>query len=141
MNVEKMRLIGQDILAEPRRFNMLEWLAKIVTPFDAMLKGHSIKNRPPCGTAVCYAGAWALRELGVDPGEASLEKWGYEPAEACADDLDLPNQRLFFTQRWPRRLEFEDNAGTKAYAKYFVNVVLEDYIKTNGWEGEWEGEW
>jgi hypothetical protein len=54
----------------------------------------------------------------------------------CADALNLPSERLFYMSEWPRRLQTKLKAGTRRYAEHFVNVVLEDYIATNGWVGE-----
>lgn len=141
MNVRKMRQIGKDILAEPRRFNMTRWASRILDEQDAKIHDHSLTNLPPCGTVCCFAGSWALRYAKVSPEE--LRRNPYE----CVDgkgvdvlaelDLDLPNDTLFFADRWP--LEVQNHrlkAGTRKYAEHFVNVVLESYIRTNGWENE-----
>lgn len=154
MNVRKMRQIGKDILAKPRRFNMLGWFLKITNRTQAMAEDHAVGAIPPCGTAACYAGHWAMRYAGVSL-EMSEKMLARSPApsylpdsegrglgeyipDACADDLDLPNQRLLHSNEWPARLKTKLKAGTRRYAEHFVNNVLEDYIKTDGWKGEAE---
>ena len=144
MNVRKMRRIGKDILAEPRRFNMIMWFAAVKSKEQARLRDHSTASLPPCGTTCCFAGEWAIRYRQVDPMEiASDDHDGYTadgkcyiPSE-CMSDLGMPNSYLLFKSDWPDRLTKKMGkfkAGTKAYANYFVKVVLEDYIKTNGWD-------
>lgn len=148
MAVYKIRQIGRDILDEPRRFNMAMWLRKLSLE-DWRATGRTARTAPPCGTTACFAGEWAIRYLGVDPGasnplddaaEAASEALGMDVdhsiARACQSDLGLPDDHLFYEFSWPDCLSeglSRYNPGTKAYARYFVNVVLEDYIRTNGW--------
>lgn len=145
MNVEKMHAIGQAILAEPRRFNMELWGATVEDGIDEA--NHAKTAKPPCGTVCCFAGEWALLHTNTPPeklwgpyfhkGEFS-NNWrpGYEHiADMAMADLDLPNDRLFHTIVWPKDLLHPASMkpGTKRYAEHFVNVVLESYIRTNGW--------
>jgi len=125
-----MRQVGELILAEPRRFNMLAvWIERINpdNTLSASLR-HAKNAIPPCGTVACFAGEWAIEN-------------GYESvlsgiSSLCARSLDLPNDHLFFVRSWPARLQTNLKAGTPRYAEHFVKVVLEDYIATNGWENE-----
>lgn len=140
--VDKIRQIGQDILDEPRRFDMATWFRKIITPG---VHGRTARTMPPCGTTACFAGTWAIRYLGVDPSVGNIQadlrlRLGSAKlpslADACEDALRLPDDRLFYEAEWPYLLHMgidRFNPGTKAYARYFVKVVLEDYIRTNGW--------
>lgn len=147
MDVEKMRQIGQDILAIPARFNMNRWFEKIRNAQDAREVGHSEEWLPPCGTVCCFAGQWAVCFQQVDLLSNLSATF---PDEDCVAALRLPNYRLFYTSAWPERLRNTQALpnitalpGTPEYAHYFVETVLEDYIATNGWEGEaegWEGE-
>lgn len=142
MNVRKIRQIGKDILKEPRCFNMAPFFAKIFSRRDAEQINHSPRAIPPCNTVCCFAGEWALRYAGASVGvpisdPPNLYILGEYISDACERDLGLPNQRLFHAEDWPERLRFGSfKAGTKRYAEHFVYKVLEDYIATNGWEGE-----
>lgn len=141
MNARKMRQIGKDILKEPRRFNMSTWFERLTSKQEAVRANHATTQLPPCGTTCCFAGAWAIRYAGIepaDPRESVLDKQlgVVHVSDACRDDLKLPNLRLFYTHRWPTRLQTILKAGTVRYAKHFVEKVLEDYIATNGWESE-----
>lgn len=142
MNVRKMRQIGKDILAEPRRFNMTAWFGTVYSKGTASILDHSEKAIPPCGTVCCFAGEWAMRyakaQFKYDGTYHDYSKDKDEYIEnACVNHLDLPNRLLIHQTRWPGRLRTKHKAGTKAYAKHFVNKVLEDYIATNGWQDEW----
>lgn len=136
MNVRKMRQIGKDILAEPRRFNMTFWM------IDATALDKSQHARkPPCGTVCCFAGEWGLRYGKIKPDKRqdfvqSGEFKNRHISSACQMDLDMPNQRLLRDTSWPSQLHTKHKPGTVRYAKHFVNVVLENYIATNGWQNE-----
>lgn len=140
MNVRKMRQIGKDILAEPRRFNMSEWGRSIDGKWELRQIGHAVTAMPPCGTVCCFAGAWAIRYAKITPAELPDEIYteGGKLADglgwAASEDLNLPNDDLFYPFRWPAKLQRNFKAGTQKYAEHFVNVVLESYIRTNGWE-------
>ena len=138
MNVKKMRAIGQAILAEPRRFNMGTWGKSIEEAID--FDGHARSARPPCGTVCCFAGEWAIFYGGVAPnrlrGSLVDTPNGARDVDSLArNDLDMPNDKLFFISDWPDNLQPKASMkpGTKRYAEHFVNVVLESYIQTNGW--------
>lgn len=138
MNVRKMRQIGKDILSEPRRFNMDQWAANIRDRNDAEIINHSLLAIPPCGTALCFCGAWAVRYGGFKPKRLvydSSDENGNPISYLAELDLDLPNHRLFFMDEWPEELQPNSRMkpGTQKYAEYFVNKVLESYISTNGW--------
>lgn len=138
MDVETMRQIGQDILALPARFNMNRWFEKVLDKDDALRVCHSADHLPHCGTVCCFAGEWAIRS-GRTMGLSDDELEDFVPEEACWAALSLPNYHLFHTWEWPYRLRVGLNAfkaGTPEYAAYFVNVVLENYIATNGWEDD-----
>lgn len=133
MNVEKMRAIGQAILAEPRRFNMGFWGAAFG---DAVDQGHAKTARPPCGTVCCFAGEWALLYTDTSPEKLrKRDEFHGTIADMAQKDLDLPNTDLFHSLFWPGNLRHPASmkSGTKRYAEHFVNVVLESYIRTNGW--------
>jgi hypothetical protein len=141
MNVRKMRQIGKDILAEPRRFNMRDWARKVRDRYALEDVGHATTAQPPCGTVMCFAGEWAIRYLKLSPSELVENKYervfnGRPISDAARLDLGMPNERLFYESNWPTEVEFPGKlkAGTKKYAEHFVNVVLESYIRTNGWE-------
>ena len=139
MDVEKMRQIGQDILAIPQRFNMNQWYGRITESQHVFETGHDEDSRPPCGTVACFAGEWGLRFGGVAIDRPSdYASGGVHIDDACRSDLGLANDNLFYVGSWPRRLQEQLRArpGTPEYARYFVETVLEDYIATNGWEGE-----
>lgn len=142
MNAQKMRQIGKDILAEPRRFNIDTWGLPIDTKADAEEFGHAKTAVPPCGTICCFAGEWALRYLKVSPEEIAYSPWDLKDlghvSSLCLEDLALPNDELFYADSWPDEVKMPERAkpGTKRYAEHFVNVVLESYIRTNGWENE-----
>lgn len=140
MNVRKMRQIGKDILAEPRRFNIDTWGLSIDTKAAAEEYGHAKTAVPPCGTVCCFAGEWALRYMKVSPKELTNNSYNLKNlghvSYLCAEDLELPNQDLFYSDFWPEKIRTPKGVkpGTKRYAEHFVNVVLESYIRTNGWE-------
>jgi hypothetical protein len=141
MNVRKMRQIGKDILAEPRRFNIRDWAQRVHDRGDLEDADHAVTALPPCGTVMCFAGEWAIRYLKMSPADLVVRKYdkafnGLPLADAARLDLQMPNESLFFESRWPLEVEFSSKmkAGTKNYAEHFVNVVLESYIRTNGWE-------
>lgn len=131
MNVEKIRQVGQAILKEPRRFNMSWWMQPVNL-------SHDYFSHPPCGTTLCFAGQWAVRfgGLPIRPREESYMPSGATIPDACQKDLQLPNDKLFYENSWPNRVRARHLhlAGTREYAEHFVNVVLEDYIATNGWQ-------
>lgn len=138
MNVEKMRAIGQAILAEPRRFNMDMWGESIEAAIE--FAGHARSARPPCGTVCCFAGEWAILYGGVAPNRlrgslVDTSNGAHRVNSLAQNDLDMPNDKLFFTSEWPDNLQPKASMkpGTKRYAEHFVNVVLESYIQTNGW--------
>ncbi len=148
MNISKIRQIGEDILAEHRRFSMDSWMMKLfkagASPQErrkaAKEMGHSLANYPPCGTTACFAGAWAIRYRGVDPRLEDpfrdLYASGGSVGDRCRRDLDLPNDNRFFDSHWPERARARlarMRPGTKTYARFFVEEVLEDYIETGGW--------
>jgi len=154
MNVRKIRQLGKDILTHHKRFNMCYWFTKIKTKDAAKWANHSLTDLPPCGTAACFAGHWAIRYREVDPGKLTQtdsmihgnveDSDGFYTSlsELCQNDLDLPNTYLFIHNDWPRRLrECQAKAGTLAYAEHFTHTVLEDYIATNGWEGYTPASW
>jgi len=131
MNVTAMRQVGEYILAEPRRFNMRAvWLEAIgldVSKYYLHSLHHSKDAIPPCGTVACFAGEWAIINKLAPIDYSAI-------ANLCRQSLDLPNDDLFFMDSWPARLRTRLLAGTRRYAEHFVNVVMEDYIATNGWE-------
>lgn len=136
MNVRKMRQIGKDILNEPRRFNMRDW-------FQTLERAVEQKIKPPCGCVACFAGHWGIRYAGADIHIQANAGYGCGVlpqgliVDLCAHDLSLPNSDLFYIYDWPpkhRNKIANLKEGSKSYARYFVEVVLEDYIATNGWE-------
>lgn len=142
MKVDEIRQIGQEILNEPREFNMSAWVLIMKTRLNAYMYNHSVEHLPPCGTAMCFAGEWAKKYLANGDPETLLRKYcesdylGVE--EKCREALSLPNSRLFYESQWPLEFKFKiiDNLkyGTREYAEFFVKTVLEDYINTNGWQ-------
>lgn len=140
MNVRKMRQIGKDILAEPKRFNIDTWGRSINTKAEADEFGHAKTAVPPCGTVCCFAGEWALRYLKVSPEELTTDHLNPNHqghvSGLCLKDLKLPNGNLFYSDYWPEEIRIPKRIkpGTRKYAEHFVNVVLESYIRTNGWE-------
>jgi hypothetical protein len=137
MDEEKMRQIGQGILALPERFNMNRWFEKVRDESAAKEVGRDPECLPPCGTTCCFAGEWAVRFQQVDlAGDLSHTF----PDDDCVAALGLPNYRLFYTSDWPERFRNAERLpnlpalpGTPEYARFFVDTVLEDYIATNGW--------
>jgi len=138
MDIEKIRAVGQEILREPRRFNMETWGSRF-GEFDWL---RHVKSGPPCGTICCFAGEWSMLAEGFTPEQVadrdhlSLYR---RLSVRCQEDLEMPNRWLLNTACWPPRLLrgcSRLTPGSSKYAAYFVNVVLEDYIATDGWEAK-----
>jgi len=134
MDIEKIRAVGQEILREPRRFNMGTW----GDFYNASDLPH-VASPPPCGTICCFAGVWSIIFEEYTPREVAI---GVNflldnPVEfRCLKGLNLPNVDLLHSIAWPITLQEGIVAltpGSEEYASYFVNVVLEDYIATDGW--------
>lgn len=136
MDTITMRQVGEYILAEPRRFNMLAvWVESVGQNGNISESLQHAKNAiPPCGTVACFAGEWAIMKGVIDP--TRLGRYIPSVSHNCKTALKLPNDKLFFENSWPERLRTSMKAGTRRYAEHFVKVVLEDYIATNGWEND-----
>jgi hypothetical protein len=81
----------QFLEAEPRRFDMSEW---ILPAEEAEL----LEEQPPCGTACCFAGAVALAhsEFPEDVDIENIEELACELLEIKQADAD----RLFHLPMW-----------------------------------------
>jgi hypothetical protein len=121
---------------------MKTWGSAIRDSNDADIYDHAESAIPPCGTICCFAGEWALRYGKIKPEDLAYS--GYftfggvylqSVASKASEDLDLPNSSLFYEENWPVEVRMPRGfkAGTRRYAEWFVDVVLEDYIKTDGW--------
>lgn len=132
MNVELMREVGKSILREFQSFDM-DYFYQVSSDTDRY-----------CSTYCCFAGRYLLDHTDYYKDGNTYNPYKDEkPGEAKAArlGLDMPNSRLFYCSQWPINLAEPHQkgliAGSLEYAEYFVNVVLEDYIKTDGWAGNW----
>lgn len=125
MNVKLLRKVQKFILEEPRRFNMSSW----IVPLDDWLD-----DRPPCGTALCIAGA--VYAIGKNLRLNRTSVVGDLVEAFASDHLDLnqeESRRLFFAGNWPLRFNRMYYYGRTPLDRAKVGVERIDYfIKTKG---------
>jgi hypothetical protein len=108
MNVKLLRTIQRHILAEPKRFRMLDWIEK-QTPTDPTYIADDSErvSFPKCGTVACIGG-WAVLLSKKKPSETGYE--GYRAAKILGLNrptgiidraASVDSERLFFTDVWP----------------------------------------
>ena len=134
MNVKLLRKVQKFLLAEPRRFDMSQWIA----PADN--EEANVLKPPPCGTACCIAGAAFMIDRKIKPRGAPERQdiqstsIGFAAAKALGLNEDQTN-RLYYTSGWPMKFEeaYEEAETPLQRAKAGV-ARIEHFIKTKGAE-------
>ena len=133
MNTKLLRKVQKFLLKEPRRFDMLDWLAP--SAFS-----NTVLEKPPCGTTCCIAGAAFILDRKVEPGKALTEYETYQisvrdiATDALGLDLDQ-RERLFYTADWPVKYCVAYHRAKTQRQRVKVGVArIEHFIKTKGAE-------
>ena len=149
MNIKLLRQIQKYILAEPRRFQMVEWILR-------RIKGEWYLNDrtrtfngdeeelprriPPCNTASCIAGTAVL--LGAPRQQTKLtgdqlrmlaSKLLQLEDDMRVDYTQSPAGRLYFMRFWPGKFQTAARPGTKAFAENACKRI-DHFIATEGRE-------
>lgn len=131
INVPLLRKVQKFLLAEPRRFDMTEWINP--SEYSNVLK------EPPCGTACCIAGATYLIAKKITPcGEIAGTAEAYEVSLAATKALIIDSDqesRLYLTSGWPKRFQKAYHKAKTPLARAKAGVArIEHFIKTKGAE-------
>lgn len=150
MNVELLRQVREQILAEPTRFGMKSWVDET----------DDFHRKPECGTACCIGG-WAGMLTGLVrkrnsellrfPADltvkgqklvnriGAVDKYGLLiPSSLFATALDISGleaTRLFYVDHWPEsfRMPFYNEKDAKKRARIAAKRINR-FIKTKGAE-------
>lgn len=139
MNRTLLRKIAQNILDEPKRFDMSGWI-----------EADRSTQRPTCGTACCIGG-WAAVESGwkvvMKPDEdGNKEIWYISPEgekslgvgnliSAAEEALQISSTdagRLFYTENWPDEFRYIAEDGDEIPIAKANNAAdrIEHFINT-----------
>lgn len=134
MNKELFEKIKERILAQPEHFHMSSFIDSEDDEYgsaEELLKEIDISDMK-CGTTACIAG-WACLLTNSDPREVTES--GFEVVAMRV--LDIPNDRLFYTDEWPESKydEFYWTESAQDKARIACEVI-DSYIETDGWTKE-----
>jgi hypothetical protein len=142
MNVKLLRRIQKHILAEPKRFRMLDWIEKQTATDPTYIADDSERvSFPKCGTVACIGG-WAVLLSKKKPSRTHYE--GFRAAKLLG--LNRPHghldrvrstdsERLFFTEAWPIDFSMKFNrAKTPEDRARIAAKRIDHFIKTKGAE-------
>lgn len=125
MNKTLLLKVKEQILAEPRQFNMKEWF------YGQLPNGETPAN---CGTAACIAG-WAYTlAIGCNPDQARQimrELSGFFRPDLALGITAEQADRLFHEMNWPKQFQSTPRAGLKLRAKRAA-ARIDYFIRTGG---------
>jgi hypothetical protein len=125
MNTILLRKIQNQILSEPRQFNMKNW-------FSGQLPDGSLPAN--CGTAACIGGWAQTFAMAVNPDEAQARAiWTDEHAAMVLGLTERQARLLFIEDNWPKQFQSTDRAGVALRAKRAAKRI-DHFIKTKGRE-------
>lgn len=134
MNIELLLKVKEQILREPRQFNMEHYFFTYEEGYEPDTEEEKIPN---CGTAACIAG-WAIAiAYQQNPREANQNLNSY--AGPIARDLlelhYMQSERLFHTCDWPKRFKDEYfSANTNQERAEVAARRIDHFIATKGEE-------
>lgn len=127
INIRLLRKIQKFLLAEPRRFEMTSW----ISPADRTAELIEI---PPCGTALCIAGAAYVieKKLKLDyTRKGATEVRDFAVKAIGLDPRDFGNG-LFYTVDWKQKFQSAYYMAKTPLDRAKVGVaVIEDFIKSS----------
>lgn len=127
MNVKLLRQVQKFLLAEPRRFDMGEWITSLAYA-DGVLAN------PPCGTALCIAGAAYAISSKLKLDHTCVESVVVSRGAVEALQLEGPSP-LFFVCDWPEKFRTKYHNAETPLQRAKVGVArIEHFIKTGGKE-------
>jgi hypothetical protein len=127
MNVRLLRRVAKHIAAEPRRFQMGDWIIKKSEEGERFREfshkgGATLHNFAPCGTAACIGGWTQI-----------ISKRKNSTAALAIDEYQ--SLRLFNVSEWPEQFETPYLlAKTPAKRVRIAVARIEHFIKTKGQE-------
>lgn len=131
MNIELLEKVKEQIMLEPKLFDMDNW--------EEGGEDGDLTEEQVCNTAHCICG-WAAVIKYKKSFFAAMEEWdrdNYFEDEFGMDILDLPNTDLFFTSYWPKHFQDKYYSYKQPLRRARVACeVIDDYIETGGWENE-----
>lgn len=130
MNIKLLRRVQKFLLAEPRRFDMCNWVQ--AAEYSVLLE------KPPCGTACCIAGAAVILDRKIDPGKALAALNGVNIPNAARTALGLTfgqEDQLFYTGGWPQKFQDAYYQAKTPLQRAKIGVArIDRFIKTKGAE-------